>query len=101
MDIRKYLTPEFDFSNLDKDYLDTVDITFDDISEVITNNKSQVKSLHDWPPGDNRWYCVGFSKRVKCLFILFRFEEKFIIQDLKPANEDEIKTLWCQKRHRS
>jgi len=102
MDLKRYLNPQFDSSDLDPYELKLWDVTSEDLEYVFHNHRSRTTDRFDCRPEDNLWMSIGFDKRMKCIWILFKFKnDKIFSQDFKIANEDEIRELWCEQRRRT
>lgn len=96
MDIEKYLQPEFDFSRLGLIELELMeDISFEEIINAYKNRRTRVYT--GYPLKDNRWFCVGFGNRSRCLemFVHFNEHHKISFIDINLANEYGIESYWC------
>lgn len=98
MDIDKYLRPEFDFSRLGPMELELMgDITANEI--VIAFKSRGARTYPCYPLEYDRWFCLGFGDRMRCLEIYFEFDDNHKISfiDINLANEYGIERYWCRQ----
>ena len=102
MDMDHYFEPEFDFSQLDPHQLrDLGVITISELESVMRNWRTRAYNLPGSPLNEYKYYAVGISPRARCLVMLLNFEnDRYYINGINWAHEEDIETLWCERRRR-